>query len=203
MKKTLKNSIKRLLSVAMVLILLIGAFVGCVDTMHGNIETTPSINWGQDPDDPGNKDNNDEDKDNENDADPTRVFTLDSLEPLSKEKQAEVESVWIKKTGKNLSWCRIVNGELSHMAYYRYYGTYNNCVVICEPISWNIDIVSGSLEIAEQKIKSLYIKEIWIYKDGDFFDVRTAYENKFLTDSDISAIVKYNDAFEKYIEGNE
>ena len=179
----------------MVLILLMCSLSACGDANDGNKETTPSVNSGNDPEDPSNS--NDIENNNENEHDFTRVFTLDSLEPLSKEKQAEVEAAWKEKTGEKLLWCgvRLPNGKIN--AEDRYYGTFNDCVVICHIMATNFGAL-GRLEIAGQKMLLGAPFEIWIY-NGEFIEIKDAYESQLITADDIAKIAEYHNDFAEYL----
>ena len=186
----MKNTVTKVISIIMVLILLLTAFAGCGDAMYEDKETTPSVNLGAEPDEPNEPDGDDGEKE----IDPTRVFTLDSLEPLSKEKQEEVEAAWKEKKGYDLLWRETVlaNGKVTSED--RYYGTFNGGVVIFHPIADNLT-VGGSMEIGGQKIKFGKMFEIWIYKNNDFIEIKEAYESGLLSDDNVMAIVEYHNEF--------
>ena len=186
----MKHTMIKAISLIMVFILLLGAFAGCGDAMDGNKETTPSVNAGQTPKEPDNKE--------EEQDDPTRVFTIGDLEPLSKEKQAEVEAVWNTTMTKKLSWTPV---EPPYRNSHRYYGIYSGCVVIFESITSVAEgsTFDGGIYVGNQKIESWYLEKVWVYHNGEFVDIRVAYENKLLSDDDISAIVKYNREYEEYL----
>ena len=184
----------------MVLILLLCSLPACGDANGGNKETTPSVNSGNDPEDPNNS--NDIENNNENEHDFTRVFTLDSLEPLSVEMQAEVEAVWKEKTGEKLLWCgaRLSNGKIN--AEDRYYGTFNDCVVVFHIVAPFLTVV-GRLEVGGQTLVHGTPFEIWIYSDNTFISIKEAYENGILTDVDISKIIEYHNDFFEYLQNKQ
>ena len=188
----MKHTVKKMISLIMVLILLLTALASCSDAKENDKETTPSINPGQSPETPENTEEVEEDT--------TLVFTLDSLEPLSKEKQLEVEEAWEIETVSNIYmrheiyWCK--NGNPDVMLSHRYYGTYNDCIVIYEMIQDGINMLCG-IEVGGQKIESWWVSEIWVYHNGEFITINSAYENKLLTEDNISEIVRYNLLFEE------
>ena len=192
----MKHAVTKKISLIMVLILLLAAFAACGDAMDGNKETTPSINPGQTPKEPENT----EEEEKKEEDDTTLVFTLGDLEPLSKEKQEEVEKAWEIETVGNIYmrqkiyWCK--NGNPDVVLSHRYYGTYNDCIVIYEMMEDFTNILRG-IEVGGQKIYSWWLREVWVYYNGEFITINEAYENKLLTDDDISEIAKYNLLFEE------
>ena len=185
----MKNRMKKMISLTMVIILLLAALAGCGDAMYGNGEATPSINAGAQPEDLGTE--------NKKDTDPTRVFTLDSLEPLSKEKQKEVEDAWKKVEGNiELQW---VAEDTDHWRRFgdRYYGTYNGCIVIFGIGSLDDDKI---IEVAGYKITHKYVAAMWVYSNGEFYRIEVAYEKGLLSEADIAAIVEYHNKYQAYIE---
>jgi len=166
----------------MVLILLLTAFAGCGDAMGGNKETTPSVNAGQTPKEPDNKE--------EEQDDPTRVFTIGDLEPLSKEKQLEVEEAWNRRHNGSdaLEWCEtdsdtwIIWGD-------KYYGTFNECIVIFSPTGATSE---ETVSIAGKEITYGSGFALWVYVDGEFVDILTAYSNNIISDADVGEIARYH-----------
>ena len=200
MKYTMRDRLTKFLSLIMVLALLCSAFSACGEANDDNKETTPSVNVGNTPEKPENNDGGESngEKDNEEEHDFTRVFTLDSLEPLSVEKQAEVEAAWKEKSGEKLLWCgvRLANGKI--IAEDRYYGTFNDCVVICHIIPRNFGEL-GKLEIAGQEMLLGAPFEIWIYSNGELIEIEDAYESQLITADDIAKIAEYHNDFAEYL----
>lgn len=185
----MKYKVTKTISLTMVLILLLGVFASCSNALNGDKETTPSVNAGANPDDLSS-DNNEEKED-----DPTRVFTLDSLEPLSKEKQKEVEAAWLEYAGEPLLWRSRVTEKVFITE--RYYGTYNNCVVFF--MSSAVLTGTKTIEIAGHEIHFNYRFNIWVYNDGQFYKIEEAYEKGLLDESNIARISKYHSEFQMYV----
>ena len=189
----MKHTVKKTISLIMVLILLLTALASCGGAKEKDKETTPSINPGQSPETPENTEEVEEDT--------TLVFTLGNLEPLSKEKQLEVEEAWKKQKDSELLWCGTVleNGKTTYED--RYYGTFNNGVVIFHVAAWNIGVAS-TVNVAGQKIKFGTGFEIWIcYDNGTFVEIEEAYESGLLSDKNVKDIAEYHEKFEQYRTG--
>ena len=174
----------------MVFILLLGVFAGCGDAMYGDKETTPSVNAGANPDNLGA--NNNEEKED----DPTRVFTLDSLEPLSKEKQAEVEAAWTEKKGGDLYWCATLSNGGFAISGERYYGTFNDRIVVFTHTGLDSN---GNMELAGQTIiHGCCDFNLFVYYNGEFYRLNSTNQYEWFTESDLLRIVEYHNEFEEY-----
>ena len=191
----MKHTIIKILSVAMVLILLSTVFVGCNNTSSKGNETTPALNQSD-----GQGDLENDENDQEDDGF-VPVFTLGSLEPLSRKKQEEIEAAWKTNDEYNshhfdLNWYGdVVDGYTMTVAP-RYYGTFNDeYIVIYSPEYWDM---GGKMVLAGQTIKSNSVFDILVYFEGVFYDISEAVENGWLTDSDLLDIVEYHNAFEEY-----
>ena len=98
--------------------------------------------------------------------------------PLSGAKQMEISAAWEEKTGHDLSWGRCV-----------YYGTYRNCVV------W---FQSGQAQAVTRKTIAgrEFIHEvgfgIHVYRNGEFMYLEDAYENGYISKSQVKKIWKYH-----------
>ena len=189
----------------MVPILLCSAFSACGDAKDGDKETTPSVNVENEPEVPENnavgendgENENNSENNNENEHDFTRVFTLDSLEPLSAEKQAEVEAAWtVFKNGKKLLWCDRITKE-NIQGINRYYGIYNEKVLIFHGevglADWAEDMVLAGEEIAFN-----YRFTLWIYNEGTFYELTEENQYEWFTEPELLKIVEYHREFEKY-----
>ena len=192
----MKNTVTKVISIIMVLILLLTAFAGCGDAMYEDKETTPSVNLGAEPDEPNEPDGDDGEKE----IDPTRVFTLDSLEPLSKEKQEEVEAAWGERfLLPNVRWCETISKQGYVYSISRYYGTYNECVVIFHHSS--LDALAPYIEIAgEPMYHQCCDFNLYVYCDGEFHRVHEGNCLNWLTESEWHEVVSYHNEFEDYLE---
>ena len=201
MKYTVKKHLTKALSLIMVLILLTCSLSACGDAKDGDKETTPSVNVENEPEVPENNaggESNGE-KDNEEEHDFTRVFTLDSLEPLSKEKQAEVEAAWKENSGKDIGWCESpLKSDGTYVEVNRYYGIYNNNVLILTH-----SIMDGSMEIvlAGQTIVHYGCwATMWVYSNGEFYRLTEENQYDWFTEDDLLKIVEYHREYEEYMK---
>lgn len=101
---------------------------------------------------------------------------------LSAEVKAEMEAAWLKQNGRELPW----NGEDG------YYGVYNGAVVYLE--SGPLTAVTEK-EVAGETFVWPRSFVIYVYKDGEFYDLETAYENGLLTKKNIKSIAKRHDEY--------
>ena len=189
----MKNRMKKMISLIMVIILLLAAFAGCGNALNGEQKTTPSVNAGANPDDLGSDNDDNEEKED----DPTRVFTLDSLEPLSKEKQAEVEAAWKEKNNGTgaLAWCH-AGTEIGLLLGDRYYGTFGDSTVIF--CGSNLEMLC-TIKVADCEFTHGARFNIYVYNNGEFCDITEAYEKKLLSDGNIAELAKYHARFHAYI----
>ena len=88
------------------------------------------------------------------------------------------------------------NGKIN--AEDRYYGTFNDCVVICHIMPRNFGDL-GKLEIAGQEMLLGAPFEIWIYSNGEFIEIEDAYESQLITADDIAKITEYHNDFAEYL----
>lgn len=201
MKYAMKNSLTIALSIVMVLILLTCSLSACGDANGGNPETTPSVNAGNEPENLKNDNGgeNDGEKDNEEEHDFTRVFTLDSLEPLSVEKQAEVEAAWKEKSGGDIGWCESpLKSDGTYVEVNRYYGIYNDSVLFLTH-----SIMDGSMEIvlAGQAIVHYGCwATMWIYSNGEFYRLTEENQYEWFTEDDLLKIAEYHREYEEYMK---
>ena len=101
---------------------------------------------------------------------------------LSAEVQAEMEAAWLEREGRELPW----NGETG------YYGTYNGAVVY---ISFGHATMVVEKEVAGETFVWPRSFVIYAYKDGEFYDLETAYEKGVLTKKNIKSIAKRHDEY--------
>lgn len=101
---------------------------------------------------------------------------------LSAEMKAEMDAAWLKQNGRKLPW----NGEDG------YYGTYNGAVVYLE--SGQLSAVTEK-EVAGETFVWPRSFVIYAYKDGEFYDLETAYEKGVLTKKNIKSIAKRHDEY--------
>ena len=203
MKYAMKNSLTKALSLIMVLILLTCSLSACGDAKDGDKETTPSVNVENEPEVPennaGGENDGENENNNENERDFTRVFTLDSLEPLSKEKQAEVEAAWKENSGKDIGWCESpLKSDGTYVEVNRYYGIYNNNVLILTH-----SIMDGSMEIvlAGQTIVHYGCwATMWVYSNGEFYRLTEENQYDWFTEDDLLKIVEYHREYEEYMK---
>ena len=201
MKCTMKDRLTKFLSLIMVLALLCSAFSACGEENDDNKETTPSVNVGNTPEKPENNDGGESngEKDNEEEHDFTRVFTLDSLEPLSVEKQAEVEAAWKEKSGGDIGWCESpLKSDGTYVEVNRYYGIYNDSVLFLTH-----SIMDGSMEIvlAGQAIVHYACwATMWIYSNGEFYRLTEENQYEWFTEDDLLIIAEYHREYEEYMK---
>ena len=189
----MKNSVINKLSLILVLVLLVSSLAACGNANDGSVETTPYVNAGNTPEAP-------ESSEGEKEHDSTRVFTLDSLEPLSAELQAEIEAAWKARSGEELLWhgSTLANGLI--VVEDRYYGTYNGGVAVFHPYPYNFGTV-GKMRLAGYEIWHGCYFEILIYKNGEFTSIYDAYESGMITDGDVADIFGYHNEFREFHGG--
>ena len=184
---------KKIFSLTMVIILLLAAFAGCGSASNVDKETTPSVNAGTNPDDLGSDNDDNEEKED----DPTRVFTLDSLEPLSKEKQEEIEAAWKEShDGTGILQWRYTGEDSWFLWGDRYYGTFGDSTVIFSP---GLLTALQTIKVADQEFVYGRRFNIYVYNNGEFFDITEAYEKKLLTYDDVAELAKYHATFQAYV----
>ena len=168
----MKHTVKKAISIMMVLILLLGAFAGCGNAMYSDSETTPIANVGADP---------------ESDPDP------DSDSELDNEEKAKLEEDWFKLKGEPLEWWDFENGQYEGA---RYYGTFNGYIIFFvehPSIGATIDADRGVGDFIFYHSGNF---QIYAYKSGEFYTLEEAYRNGLLSDNQIEKI--YNIHWHKY-----
>ena len=96
--------------------------------------------------------------------------------------KAEMEAAWLEQNGRELPW----NGEDG------YYGTYNGAVVY---INGGQLTMITKIEVAGEEFSWPNSFVIYAYKDGEFYDLETAYEKGILTKWNIKSIAKRHDEY--------
>lgn len=101
---------------------------------------------------------------------------------LSAEVKEEMDVAWRRQKGEKLQWDGVSG----------YYGTYGG-VVVC--IFWGDDGAIGKRVVAGETFSWPSSFEIYAYKDGEFYNLETAYEKGFLTKKNIESIAQRHDEY--------
>ncbi len=112
------------------------------------------------------------------------IMIIDKL-PLSDAELAKINDDWQKQIGNGEIFIES-NDEFSSHGTVFYFGNYNSCYILMKKMSnergWEtIDIAGQHILIDNEDL-------LVAYKDGTFYSLQEAYENNFLTDSDIKLI---------------
>ena len=97
---------------------------------------------------------------------------------LSGAKEMEISAAWEEKTGHGISWGGCI-----------YYGTYRNCVVWFE--SGQAQAVTRK-NIAGHEFVYQVSFALHVYRNGEFMYLEDAYENGFISRSQVKKIWKYH-----------
>ncbi len=118
--------------------------------------------------------------------------------PMSETIKYAIETDWYDKTGEVLIWFD-ENAEKLDYEGTRYYGYFSDYLIIFKHVGWNVEY-DCVLEVAGQRFVHGEMFEIYAYKNGSFYDIQSAYEDKKLTFPDVAIIAEIHDAFESYIK---
>ena len=108
--------------------------------------------------------------------------------PLTEEKKEEISNAWEKKYGYALDWGTSYGPE--------YYATYGDCVVF---LTKGVQMGVTTIEVANQKFIYRHAFSLEVYRAGDFMYIEQAYEDGYLTRSQIKELAKHHQALnQKY-----
>lgn len=112
------------------------------------------------------------------------------VQPLTDEKKQEIEDAWMAAKGEAGRWS---------YRYLKYYGTYNDYIVLFNP--GRTDDKKVEMNLAGSKFKNNEPFEILVYFGGEFIDLAGAYKSGLLTAEHVAAIAEYHIAALKDFHG--
>lgn len=101
--------------------------------------------------------------------------------PLTEEKKQEINDAWKAKYGHGLSW----GGSGGCI----YYGTYGDCIVFFEQGQLT---TMTTINIAGQEFIYGWSFLLRVYRNGEFMELEQAYEDGYITKSQIKELAKYH-----------
>ena len=112
---------------------------------------------------------------------------LRAQEPLTEPMKKEIEAAWQNSQGNVLRWYDN-NGNI------RYYGTFNDCVILFEDTE---DSIPSQLRVKSHLFEHTSSFQIHVYQNGEFIDLNTAYQTGLLDSDTINTLSIFHDEFNK------
>jgi len=165
----------------MLAILMLFVAVSCVDTGNGTESSTPESSESQsgDKETPG----------------------LSYVPELSETEKYMIETDWKEFKGEDIVWFDAFADELDYEAT-RYYGVFgDNCRVLFYHDGWDLDF-SCAVSVADEEFVHDELFEIYLYKNGFFYELGEAYEKEMIDLPEIMILADIHVEFENYIKAS-